>query len=145
MSGREAFGPNLRRRRIQQGVSLEQIARATKVSADLWDGLERNDFGRWPTGIFARAYIREYAKLIGVDAESTVDEFCRWFPQGDRRSLRVLREHAQIVGHPIEDIAEEPPGTAGDRREPAAAPPVRQPASPFLSLVVRLRRVLSKA
>ena len=32
MSAREAFGPNLRRLRIQRGVSLEQIAETTKVS-----------------------------------------------------------------------------------------------------------------
>ena len=49
-------------------------------------GLERNDFSRWPTGIYARSYVRDYAAAIGVDPESTVDEFCRWFPQGDRRA-----------------------------------------------------------
>src|SRR5688572_33019117 len=25
---------------------------STKVSADLWSGLERNDFSRWPAGIY---------------------------------------------------------------------------------------------
>ena len=97
MSPREAFGPNLRRLRIQRGISLHQIAAETKVSADLWDGLEHNNFDRWPGGIFARAYVREYARLIGADPESTVDDFCRWFPQGDRRVLRVVREQAEIA------------------------------------------------
>ena len=86
MSEQDAFGPNLRRIRIQRGVSLEQIALATKVSAALWAGLERNDLSRWPTGIYARGFVREYARAIGVDVESTVDEFCRSFPQGDRRA-----------------------------------------------------------
>src|SRR5689334_8952884 len=79
MSGREAFGPNLRRLRLQRGISLEEIARRTKVSAELWAGLERNDLSRWPTGIFARAYVREYAHVLGIEAEHTVDEFCRCF------------------------------------------------------------------
>ena len=56
MSEQDAFGPNLRRIRIQRGVSLEQIALATKVSAALWAGLERNDLSRWPTGIYARGF-----------------------------------------------------------------------------------------
>jgi transcriptional regulator with XRE-family HTH domain len=99
MSAREAFGPNLRRIRISRGVSLEQIADATKVSVSLWKALERNDFSRWPSGIYARAYLRSYADLIGVDPDTTVDDFCRWFPQGDRRVERTVREQAAIVGH----------------------------------------------
>jgi hypothetical protein len=69
------------------------------VGVDLWSGLERNDFSRWPTGIYARAYIRAYALQVGVDAETTVDDFCKWFPQGDRRVARVVRQQAAIVGH----------------------------------------------
>jgi len=99
MSARDAFGPNLRRIRIQRGVSLESIAGATKVSVDLWKALERNDFHRWPSGIYARAYLRSYAEAIGVDAETTIDDFCRWFPQGDRRAGRTVREQAAIIGH----------------------------------------------
>jgi len=99
MGEREAFGPNLRRVRVQRGISLDQIAAATKVSPDLWSGLERNDFSRWPTGIYARAYVRAYALQLGVDAETAVDDFCRFFPQGDRRVARVVREQAALVGH----------------------------------------------
>jgi transcriptional regulator with XRE-family HTH domain len=117
MSETDAFGPNLRRIRIQRGVSLEQIAAATKVSAALWAGLERNDLSRWPTGIYARAFIREYAHAIGVDAESTVDEFCRCYPQGDRRAEPLIRGHAQIVNHPLDWEDHVPPVVAeGDRR-----------------------------
>ena len=99
MSEREAFGPNLRRIRVQRGISLEQLVASTKVSVALWEGLERNDFSRWPTGIYARSYVRDYATAIGVDPESTVDDFCRWFPQGDRRAEPLIRGQAQIVGH----------------------------------------------
>ncbi len=118
MSAREAFGSNLRRTRVQRGVSLEQIAQRTKVSIDLWEAMERNDFSRWPSGIFARAYIRAYAVAIGVDPESTVDEFCRWFPQGDRRIGDVIRGQAEIVGHPLEWKDEVPRSVKeGDRRD----------------------------
>jgi transcriptional regulator with XRE-family HTH domain len=98
---RDAFGPNLRRIRVQRGISIDKIAADTKVSAELLVGLEKNDFSEWPTGIYARAFIRQYAYAIGVDPDSTVDEFCRWFPQGDRRAERIVREHAGIVGHDL--------------------------------------------
>jgi transcriptional regulator with XRE-family HTH domain len=102
MSERDAFGPNLRRIRMQRGVSINHIAAVTKVSVDLWMGLERNDLSHWPTGIYARSYVREYALQIGVDPDVTVDDFCRWFPQGDRRAERLVRDHAALVGHELE-------------------------------------------
>ncbi|PYR58583.1 MAG: hypothetical protein DMF91_16875 [Acidobacteria bacterium] len=148
MSPREAFGPNLRRLRIQRGISLHQIAAETKVSADLWDGLEHNNFDRWPGGIFARAYVREYARLIGADPESTVDDFCRWFPQGDRRVLRVVREQAEIVGHRLEWREQLPPDAGEtDRREAEsmAAARKRQTQPSLVNLFLRLRRTLGKA
>ena len=101
MSERDAFGPNLRRVRMQQGISVEEIASATKVSADLWRGLEQNDLSRWPTGIYARADVRAYALEVGVDPEATVDQFCRCFPTGDRRAGRVVREQAALIGHDL--------------------------------------------
>ena len=147
MSAREAFGPNLRRIRIQHGISLDTVARETKVPVELWDGLEHNDFTRWPTGLFARAYIRDYAKLIGVDPESTVDEFCRWFPQGDRRVLKLVREQAQIVGHDFAGKGDVPPsGIDVDRRDPNARTRSRSIALlPIVNLFVRLRRAFGKA
>ena len=87
MSERDAFGPNLRRIRIQRGISVLDIVSRTNVNAALWEGLERNDLSRWPTGIYARAYVRSYAKAIGVDPESTVDQFCRCF----RRAIAAPR------------------------------------------------------
>jgi len=121
MSEREAFGPNLRRIRVQRGISLERISEATKVSADFWVGLERNDFSRWPSGIYARAYVRAYAFEIGVDPEATVNEFCRWFPQGDRRASRVVKEQAAIVGHDLQWKDDLAPGMI-DRRAPTPVP-----------------------
>jgi len=123
MSSREAFGPNLRRIRLQRGKSLDQIAADTKVPVDLWKGLEQNDFRRWPSGIYARAYVRSYAEAIGVDADETVDEFCRWFPQGDRRVARLVREQAAIVGHTDLVWGDEAGGRSEERRASGGAPP----------------------
>ena len=126
MSERHAFGPNLRRVRLQRGITLDQIAAATKISTELWGGLEQNDLSRWPAGIYARAYIRAYAIEIGIDPETTVDEFCRCFPVGDRRAGRIVREQAALIGHDLrwrDDLE----GVDVDRRaEPSVvdAPPI---------------------
>jgi transcriptional regulator with XRE-family HTH domain len=117
MSERDTFGPRLRRERERRGISIDTIAAVTKVGADLWIGLERNDFSKWPTGIFARAFIRDYARAIGLDADELVDEFCRLFPQGDRRAARLIKAQAELIGHEagtVEDPALVP--RSGDRR-----------------------------
>jgi transcriptional regulator with XRE-family HTH domain len=115
MSDRETFGPRLRSERERRGISLDTIASVTKVSADLWDGLERNDFSRWPTGIFARAFVRDYAKAVGLDADEVVAEFCRLFAIGDRRAERLIRAQGALIGHNVSlDGSMVPP--TGDRR-----------------------------
>jgi transcriptional regulator with XRE-family HTH domain len=132
MGGREAFGPNLRRIRVQRGVSLERIATSTKVSLDLLTALERNDLSRWPTGIYARSYVRAYALEIGVDPDATVDEFCRYFPQGDRRMARLVREQAALVGHDSEWKDDLAPAIEHERRaQPDAAADEELPAIAF--------------
>lgn len=117
MSERDTFGPRLRSDRERRGISIDTIVAVTKVSADLWVGLERNDFSKWPSGIFARAFIRDYAKAVGLDSDEIVDEFCRLFPQGDRRTGRIIQAQAEIIGHDpaaVEDAGLVP--AAGDRR-----------------------------
>jgi transcriptional regulator with XRE-family HTH domain len=129
MSDRETFGPRLRSERERRGISLETIASVTNVGVELWQGLERNDFSRWPTGIFARAFVRDYARAVGLDSDEIVDDFCRLFPIGDRRAARVIRAQAQLIGQPVEyqdDRALIPGGV--DRRASGRAAVVEQQA-----------------
>jgi transcriptional regulator with XRE-family HTH domain len=144
---RNAFGPNLRRRRLQRGVTLDQIASATKVPRELFDGLERNDFSSWPSGIYARAYVRQYAYAIGVDPDTTVDEFCRWFEQGDRRAERIVREQSTILRHTLEwqdDVpGDDRRGARGDAKagHDRSLPAADQNRSRFLA---RLKRAFGR-
>jgi hypothetical protein len=104
----------------------------------------------WPSGVFARSYVRQYAEAIGVDPDSTVDEFCRWFPEGDRRAERVVRERALMVGHDLEWDDQLPPSLDGvDRRATGSStqpgPLVRPAHSPLSGLFTRVRRAFGKA
>jgi cytoskeleton protein RodZ len=74
------FGSRMRHVREERGVSLRQIADATKISVSALEALERNDISRLPGGIFSRAFVRSYAAAIGIDPEQTVREFLSQFP-----------------------------------------------------------------
>ena len=80
MTLQETFTTRLRCCRERNHLSLEQLARATRIKRDMLDALERNDLGRWPCGVYARAWIRAYACAVGLDPIDTVDEFCRLYP-----------------------------------------------------------------
>ncbi len=120
MSHKESFGLRLRAARERQGISLDAIAQRTKVSVTLWQAMERNDFTKWPTGLFARSYVRDYCIIVGLNAEEMVDEFCRYFPNGDRRRENLVRAQAEVID--IRSQYQEdrlPP--EGDRRAPSPA------------------------
>lgn len=102
MSEQEAFGPRLRRERERRGISLETIAERTNVSVELWRGLESNDFSQWPGGLYARAFVRDYANAVGLVADDVVDDFCCLFPIGDRRAATLIRAQGEVIGHESE-------------------------------------------
>ena len=97
MTDQEAFTTYLRRHRQRSGMTLPGLAAATRIRIELLDGLERNDLEGWPRGLYARAYVRDYATAVGLDPEETVDEFCRLFPHGDRRGHATMEDIASIV------------------------------------------------
>lgn len=61
--------------RNRAGVSLEQIAKSTKISSRFLEAIERERFDQLPGGIFTTSYLRQYALAIGYDEEALV-AFC---------------------------------------------------------------------
>jgi len=70
-----SFGENLRRERELRGVSLREIAEATKISVRFLQALEQDRVEVLPGGMFPRAFVRQYARHLGLDAERYVAEF----------------------------------------------------------------------
>jgi transcriptional regulator with XRE-family HTH domain len=131
MHPQDTFVARLRRLRERNHISLEEIAAVTRVNRELLEAFERNDLSNWPRGLYARAWVRAYASVVGLDPMDTVDEFCRLFPHGDRRTGPTLQEIAAIVAHPSEYRDEFSHDT--DRRRSAPRinpPPPKAPARP---------------
>jgi cytoskeletal protein RodZ len=94
------FGSKLREARERKGISLREIANATKISIRALDALERNDISHLPGGIFSRSFVRAYAAEAGLNPDETVDDFVRQFPHDS-----VIAGHAASV--PIDDSDED--------------------------------------
>ena len=85
-AARDEFGSRLKYSRERAGLTLDSIAEATKIKRSLLAALEHNDVSQWPAGIFRRAFVREYARAIGLPAEEILAEFLRVFPDGDQQA-----------------------------------------------------------
>src|SRR5262245_8048857 len=99
------FGTKLRDARERKGVSLRQIANQTKISVAALEALERNDISRLPGGIFSRAFVRSYAIEVGLDPETTIQEFIAQFPHD-----------SVTAGHPTSEQIEDYEALESDRR-----------------------------
>lgn len=102
MTPQDIFVGRLRRHRERNRISLDYIATETRVKRQLLERFERGDLTGWPRGLYARAWVRAYASVVGLDPIDTVDEFCRLFPEGDRRIRPTIQEIAAIVASPSE-------------------------------------------
>lgn len=97
MTGAHEFGLALRQARERRGLTVDDVAQCTKVSAALFVGLERGDVSRWPSGIFRRAFVRGYAECVGLDPETVLDDFLRVYAEGDHGGGRRAGEAPQEV------------------------------------------------
>lgn len=102
MNPQEMFVTRLRRQRLRARVTVEQIADTLRIKPELITAFEKNDLSEWPRGLYSRAWVRAYAVAVELDPADIVDEFCRLFPQGDRRSGSTIQQIANIVASPSE-------------------------------------------
>jgi cytoskeleton protein RodZ len=98
------FGRVLKEARERRGLSLRQIANATKIGVSSLEALERNDFSRLPGGIFSRAFVRSYAMEVGLDPDETFQQFLDQLPRTSN------------AGHGTLPAAEDHEAVESDRR-----------------------------
>lgn len=58
-----------------RGIALQEISDATKIGKRMLDAIETERFERLPGGVFNRAFVRQYARYLGLDEEHVVADF----------------------------------------------------------------------
>lgn len=67
-----AFGSRLKEERQRRELSLEDVARVTKIPVRSLEHLEAGRFDQLPGPVFVRGFLRSYARCVGLDAEEIV-------------------------------------------------------------------------
>jgi cytoskeletal protein RodZ len=98
------LGEDLKRRREERGISLSDIAEATRIGTRFLRAIETDKYSVLPGGIFTRSFIRAYAREVGMSEEEAVSRY-----------------HLQVTGA----LEEAPPSPDSENQNrPQPAPPV---------------------
>src|SRR3954465_2437616 len=70
-----SFGDWLRRQRELREISLRDIAERTKISLRYLEAMEADRFDLLPAPIFAKGFLREYARYVGLSPDDVVNHY----------------------------------------------------------------------
>src|ERR1035437_8027324 len=62
-------GDTLRRTRLKRNLDLEEISNELKISTRFLQAIENDQYDKLPGGVFAKSFVRQYARLLGLDEE----------------------------------------------------------------------------
>ncbi|MFZ5654377.1 MAG: helix-turn-helix domain-containing protein [Pseudomonadota bacterium] len=68
-------GVALRKARTERGLTLEEVAAATRIPLRSLVALEADDYARLPAAVYVRGYLRLCGGLLGLDPEPLMDDF----------------------------------------------------------------------
>lgn len=71
------IGDYLRQARERQGYTLEQMNSLTNIHTEYLNALENDRFDQLPSPFYAKAFLRTYAKCLGLDVRPLLDYFER--------------------------------------------------------------------
>lgn len=89
----ESVGEFFRQVRETKGLTVDEVASKTRIRADFVKALEEGNFAKLPDQVFARGFVRSYARSLGLDEEDAIHRFAQsagafYEKQGERERLR---------------------------------------------------------
>ena len=97
---RISFGSWLRHQREARSVSVREIADNSKISLRYLEALEQDRFDVLPAPVFARGFLREYARVVGLNPDEVVNLYLVAMEEREAASQRSERPKAGASGKP---------------------------------------------
>jgi hypothetical protein len=70
-----SVGARLRLERELLGMSIEEVARATRIPVTSLERVENDRFDDLPGEVFVRGFLRSYAKTVGLEADEILAQY----------------------------------------------------------------------
>ena len=71
----ESVGEFFRQVRETKGLTVDEVASKTRIRSDFVKALEDGNFAKLPDQVFARGFVRSYARSLGLDEEDAIHRF----------------------------------------------------------------------
>src|SRR5579885_1658205 len=89
----ETVGEFFKQARETKGLTLDAVASKTCIHPDFLRSLEDNNFAKLPDQVFAKGFVRSYARSLGLDENEAMRRFGEsagpfYEKQGERERLR---------------------------------------------------------
>jgi cytoskeleton protein RodZ len=72
-----SIGETLRSERERRNLQIDQVSRELKISPRFLEAMEDERFELLPGGVFAKSFVRQYARMLGLDEEEAANEVQR--------------------------------------------------------------------
>lgn len=69
------LGEILRKSREESGLDLHEVAHTLRIQYEYLRALENGNLEKLPPDVYVKAYIREYARFLNIDAGPLLDEY----------------------------------------------------------------------
>jgi cytoskeletal protein RodZ len=81
-------GQKLREERIRKGLSLDDVAKTTKIRVSFLQAIEKGEYHKLPSSAYAQGFVQNYVEFLALPKKETLALFRREFDE--ERSYRVL-------------------------------------------------------
>lgn len=76
-------GDRLQAARIQQGLSIEDVANRMHLSDSILVAIEENEFDEITAPIFVKGYLRAYARIVSLDEDDMIQQYLDFYSDED--------------------------------------------------------------
>lgn len=85
------IGERLKQEREMKNLSLNDIQKQTKIQTRYLSAIEQERFNVMPGSFYVRAFIKEYATTLGLDAEQLMEEYHHDLPFDQEEKVVLSR------------------------------------------------------
>jgi cytoskeletal protein RodZ len=90
----ESIGEFFKQVRETKGLTVDEVASKTRIRTDFVKALEDGNFAKLPDQVFARGFVRSYARSLGLDEDDAIHRFSQ--SAGAYYDKQVERERLKV-------------------------------------------------
>ena len=96
----DSLGEYFQRAREAKGLTVEEAAARTRILPQYLKAVEENNYARLPDEVFAKGFVRSYARILGLDEAAVIRKFDEsggqfYAKRAERETLRQQLEEEE--------------------------------------------------